>query len=190
MLYDERRMSCHRAQSGCPPPSTPDHALALLVEEHHAEAFIAEGALSGVEVHQDADVTWIVHPGAVWRNAAIMMRFSKSSARDRVAQLMARYRKHRRGVAFWIAPAASPDDLSALLARHGLRCQKHFPAMVRSLRSRPEPQPEVRGLNIRRVESLDEFKSTRIQLSDRRPHPCDRRRWNGSASSHRHVSHG
>src|SRR4051812_33921390 len=104
-------MPARCVQPHCPPSSESDDSLALLVEEHHAEAFAAESALSGVEVHRDADVTWVVHPGEVWRNAAIMVRFSKSTANDQIDRLITRYRKHARGVAFWIAPAATPEDV-------------------------------------------------------------------------------
>ena len=161
--YNGRLMSAHHVRPRCPPSGERDDALALLVEEHHAEAFIAEGSVPGVEVHQDPDVTWIVHPGEVWRNAAIMIRFSESAAEDRVDQLIARYRKHGRGVAFWMAPAATPDNLSTVLKRHGLRCKIYFPAMLRALGAAVS-RPKMRGLDIRRVESLDEFERT--------PHPA------------------
>jgi GNAT superfamily N-acetyltransferase len=139
-------------------PAQPDPALALLVERNHAEAFLAEQMVPGVEVHPDRDVVWIVHNGQAWRNAGILVRFSESSASRRLDTLLARYRRHRRGMALWVSPAATPDNLSALLHARGLRCRKHFPAMVRTLDNAlrlPKPLPD--GLEVRRVNDLDQF---------------------------------
>ena len=37
-----------------------------------AKLFAAEGAMPGVEVHRDRDVTWLVHPGQAWRGRRAM----------------------------------------------------------------------------------------------------------------------
>ena len=81
----------------CAPQPCPDAGVvnleqALLVERHHAEWFVAEGAVPGAEVHRDRDITWVVHSGQAWRNAGIMVRFSASSAERRLDTLLARYR--------------------------------------------------------------------------------------------------
>ena len=126
----------------CPDPGVLDHEQALLVERHHAEWFLAERMVPGAEVHRDRDVTWVVHSGQAWRNAGIMVRFSASSAERRLDTLLARYRAHGRGMALWISPAATPGNLPALLRARRLRCQKHFPAMLRRLAD-PIPKEQV-----------------------------------------------
>jgi ribosomal protein S18 acetylase RimI-like enzyme len=135
----------------------------LLVERHHAEAFLAERGVPGAEVHQDRDVTWVVHAGQTWRNAAIMVRFSVRSAPRRLDTLSSRYERHGRGMAFWISPASSPANLPTLLAARRLRCQKYFPAMIRHLNVKI-PQKPVRGVEIRPVVDMSGFESV--------PHPA------------------
>ena len=138
-------------------PAPPNPELALLVEQNHAEAFLAERVIPGVEAHHDRDVVWIVHSGQAWRNAGIQVRFSRSSAPRRLDALLARYRRHCRGMALWISPAATPDTLPALLHDRELRCRKHFPAMVRTLRHRVRLPTPPDGLEIRAVRTLDEY---------------------------------
>ena len=43
---------------------------ALLVERHVAEWLRAQAIVPGVELHDDPDITWVVHPGRAWSNAA------------------------------------------------------------------------------------------------------------------------
>jgi len=88
---------------------------ALLVERHAAEWFRANAIVPGAELHDDPDVTWVVKPGSVWSNAGVMVRFSATSAGGRLATLVARYREDGRGMALWISPAATPDNLPELL---------------------------------------------------------------------------
>src|SRR5881409_3671699 len=109
------RATCRSCSQSAPNPD-----LALLVERHHGEAFLAEAAVPEVEVHPDPDVTWVVHPGLAWRNAGIMVRFSASSASRRLDTLVARYQKHGRGMAFWISPSATPDNVTQLLTARRL----------------------------------------------------------------------
>jgi ribosomal protein S18 acetylase RimI-like enzyme len=134
---------------------------ALLVERNHAEAFRAERAVAGVEVHHDRDVTWLLHPGRTWRNGGIMVRFSAASAPRRLDALIARYKRHGRGMALWISPSSTPANLPELLLARRMRCQKYFPAMVRTLRRtfRPSRRPPP-GLEVRRVADLDEYRKT------------------------------
>jgi ribosomal protein S18 acetylase RimI-like enzyme len=141
-----------------------DLDLALLVERHHAECFVAEGAVPGTEIHEDRDVTWLVHSGATWRNAGIMVRFSEATANRRLGTLVARYQQHGRGMALWISPDATPENLSKLLTARGLRCQKHFPAMVRDISARKPSRSLPDGVDIRVVEHVEELKKT--------PHPA------------------
>jgi GNAT superfamily N-acetyltransferase len=118
----------------------------------------------GVEVHEDRDSTWIVHGGQAWRNAGIMVRFKPTSAARRLDTLLARYQRHGRGMALWISPSVTPAHISELLADRGLRCQKYYPAMIRTI-TKPSPRHEpLKGLVIRRVLDVAEFERT--------PHPA------------------
>lgn len=147
-----------------PAPSVVNTDQALLVERHHAEWFVAEGTVPGVEVHRDRDVTWIVHSGQAWRNAGIMVRFSAASAERRLDALVARYKRHGRGMALWISSEATPGNLPELLRARRLRCQKYFPAMLRKLGDSPPRRAFLAGLEIRRVVDVAEYETT--------PHPA------------------
>jgi len=59
-----------------------------LVERHHAEWFLAERVVRGVEVHQDRDLTWIVHPGQAWRNAGIVEHVCQEATRSRARRIV------------------------------------------------------------------------------------------------------
>src|SRR4029453_14590875 len=87
--------SCSRACTGA---GAIDLKQSLLIEQQHAEGFIAEGICPGVEVAENRGLPWIVHAGQAWRNAGIMVRFSPSSAARRIDALIDRYRRHRRGM--------------------------------------------------------------------------------------------
>ena len=141
-----------------------DLEQALVVERHHAESFLRERVVPGVEVHRDRDVVWVVHGGQAWRNAGIMVRFSPASAARRLDTLFARYREHARGMALWISPAATPANLPDLLQTRGLRCQKYFPAMVRDLTARVPPRSIAADLEIRSVTDVTEY--------EQHPHPA------------------
>ena len=156
-------MAKRRMMSSCcaQPLARPDLDAALLVERHHAEWFVAEGSVAGTEVHTDPDVTWLVHPGEAWRNSAIMVRLSPSTASRRLDMLVSRYRKHGRGMALWVSPAATPDNLTELLKGKGLRCRQHFPAMLRYLSASTRPRTGPAGLEIRRVKNVEEFERVR-----------------------------
>ena len=141
-----------------------DPALSLVVERNTAESFLAEAVVPGVEVHADPDVTWVVHPCHVWRNAGVMVRFSDKTVPNRLDMMVDRYRRHRRGMGLWVSPAATPADLTRWLQSRRMRCRKHFPAMVRTL---SDPANAIRvpsGLTIRQVRDVDEFASE--------PHPA------------------
>jgi GNAT superfamily N-acetyltransferase len=141
-----------------------ERSAADVVERHYAEWFVAEGVVPGVEVHVDRDLTWIVHPGHAWRNAGIMARFTPRTAERRLDAVLMRYRRHGRGMALWVSPSATPPHLSALLKARGLRCQRHFPAMLRQLDSQPAYLSPPTGVDIRRVLEVTAFQAT--------PHPA------------------
>jgi GNAT superfamily N-acetyltransferase len=148
----------------CLEPSEANFKRALLVEQHHAESFLRERVVPGAEVHQDRDVVWVVHHGQTWRNAGILVRFSESSAGRRLDTLLARYRRHGRGMALWISPAATPASLPDLLQTRGLRCRKYFPAMVRMLAVHKPVRSVPGAVEIRPVTNVAEYEQT--------PHPA------------------
>lgn len=105
----------------------------LTIERHYVEAFSAEARVPGVEVHIADDVAWMVHDGSAWRNSAIMVRMSTAAASRRLKRLVGRYERHGRGFGVWVSPLSTPADLRQRLTGHGLRCRKHFPAMLRDV---------------------------------------------------------
>jgi GNAT superfamily N-acetyltransferase len=138
-------------------------ALSLLVERTTAESFVAEAVVPGVEVHADRDVTWVVHPGNVWRNAAVMIRFSDATAADRLETLLGRYRQDGRGMGLWVSPVATPSDLARFLHLKRFRCRKHYPAMVRILSESTTAPSAPAKLTVRRIRDMGVFVQT--------PHP-------------------
>jgi GNAT superfamily N-acetyltransferase len=136
---------------------------AELVERHHAEWFVAEHVVPGAEVHQERDLTWVVHAGLAWRNAGIMVRFSQASAARRLDAVLERYQEHGRGMALWLSPGATPPNITELLTQRRLRCRGHFPAMVRQLGHRTHRSRPSKQLDIRPVRDLEDFANT--------PHP-------------------
>jgi hypothetical protein len=133
----------------------------LILERHHAEAFMAERVVPGADVHADPDVTWMLHHGSTWRNAAIMVRFSPTTAPRRLDTLLRRYERHGRGFGLWVSPLSQPANLAALLQQRGLRCKKHFPGMMRDLTASPVRAPP--NVELTRVTDVAQFK--------RVPHP-------------------
>ena len=145
----------------CEPHARPvDAALSLLVERTTAESFEAESRVPGVEVHADPDSTWIVHPGSVWRNAAIMLRFSEADAAKRLDSMIARYRRHGRGMGLWVSPSAKPANLPAFLRARRFRCRKYYPAMVRVLLEPAERLKVPEALVIKQVRDVTDFEAT------------------------------
>jgi GNAT superfamily N-acetyltransferase len=136
---------------------------ALLVERHLAEWLRAQAIVPEVEIHDDPDVTWIVHPGRAWSNCGVMLRFSEQSAAARLDTLVARYQKHGRGMGLWVSPAATPKTLPVLLRARRLNCRRNFPAMMRDLTTTRREMPLPAGLDIRTISDVEEFR--------RAPHP-------------------
>ena len=133
---------------------------ALLVERHVAEWLRAQAIVPGVELHDDLDITWVVHPGRAWSDVGIIIRFAQDAAASRLDALVNRYRAHRRGMGLWVSPAATPETLPELLKARALRCRKRFPAMWRDL-SKPIPRPTApTGVTIRPVTDVDLFRTT------------------------------
>jgi len=90
---------------------------ALLVERHVAEWLRAQTIVPGVELHDDPDITWVVHPGRAWSNAGVMIRLAARVAASRLDTLVDRCRAHRRGMGLWVTPAATLRFLSTTSAR-------------------------------------------------------------------------
>jgi GNAT superfamily N-acetyltransferase len=138
-----------------------DHAL--LVERHVGEWLRAQAIVPGVELHDDPDVTWVVHPGRVWSNAGVMIRMTRRSAPSRLDTLVGRYRAHQRGMGLWVSPLATPGTLANLLKDRGLRLRKRFPAMLRNLSKASPPMSAPSGISISAVTDVEPFRTT--------PHP-------------------
>jgi hypothetical protein len=94
-----------------------------------------------------------------------MVRLSASSAERRIDTLLARYQRHRRGMALWISPSATPANVTDLLTARRLRCQKYYPAMIRNLADRPSCQ-QPKGLGDPTLMTAQAF---------HRPSPCPER---------------
>lgn len=57
-----------------------DRESSSVVERQHAEWFLAERVVSGVEVHEDRDITWLVHAGHAWLRALVSASDSRTRA--------------------------------------------------------------------------------------------------------------
>ena len=67
-------------------------------------------------------------------------------------------------MALWISRSATPGNLPELLRARRLRCQKYFPAMLRTLADAVSRRAAPGGLEIRPVVDVAEYEST--------PHPA------------------
>jgi len=130
---------------------------ALLLERHIADWLRAQVVAPGVELHDDPDIVWVVHPGSAWSNAGVMIRLAAKTAAARLDVLVGRYRQHQRGMGLWVTAAATPETLPQLLRDRGLRCRKHFPAMLRDLSSPVDVHRLPIGITIRPVEDPEQF---------------------------------
>ena len=137
------------------------------IEQHVAEAYAAEAGAPGVEVHADPDITWVVHCGSAWRNSAVLVRLSSSTAARRLTTIIKRYERHGRGVGFWISPLATPARLAELLSSRGLHCRKRFPAMLRDVGSEDIPSSSPAGIEIREISDAET--ATRLVGSPKTP---------------------
>jgi GNAT superfamily N-acetyltransferase len=90
----------------------------------------------------------------------VMIRFSDADAASRLDALIARYRRHGRGMGLWLSPDATPDDLPALLRARRFRCQKYYAAMVRTLSHAVELRKVPASLGIQQVRELTSFETT------------------------------
>jgi GNAT superfamily N-acetyltransferase len=135
----------------------------VIVERHVAEWLRAQAVVTGVELHDDPDIVWVVHPGRVWSNAGIMIRFTKHSAPSRLDTIVQRYQAQQRGMGLWVSPLATPETLPDLLKDRGLRLRKRFPAMLRDLSKASTPISAPSGITIGAITDVEPFRIT--------PHP-------------------
>ena len=152
-------MTAHCLPSSCSDTSPVHLQQSLLVEQEHAEWFLAERVVPGTEIHKDRDVTWVVHTGAAWRNAASWSG-SLHPLQHVASTLSSAIPGHRRGMALWISPSATPSNITDLLTARRLRCQKYYPAMIRDLADRAPSFQQPKELVIRRVIDPTEFRNT------------------------------
>ncbi len=137
---------------------------ALLVERHVAEWLRVQAVVPGVELHDDPDIVWVVHPGRAWSNAGVMIRLAKRSAASRVDTLVDRYRAHRRGMGLWVSPARHTRDAagSPESARPSLP-QALSRDAARPVEDDASSERHPPAVTIRPVTDVDRFQTT--------PHP-------------------
>jgi GNAT superfamily N-acetyltransferase len=88
------------------------------------------------------------------------IRFGASSVDDRVPALRSLFRERGRDeFTWWVGTSATPDDLELRLLRAGATPYGDDP-VVASMVSTTEP-PEVDGIDVRRVERLEDFSVAR-----------------------------
>jgi GNAT superfamily N-acetyltransferase len=116
----------------------PDPALVNLVVQNLEAWYAAQADVPGIEVHCDADITWMLSNGRTWSNSGVSLRFEPKAARKRLDRILKRYAKHARGIGFWVDDDATPADLTDHLKALGLRCKKRFPGMQCDLASLPK----------------------------------------------------
>jgi GNAT superfamily N-acetyltransferase len=123
-------------------PSRPvdgaDLAAAGIVAATYAEWYRVLGRVPGVELHDDDDLVWVIHPGSSYGNGGTHPRFGSQGVGRRLDQILARYRAAGRGFGLWVDPGAQPEDLERHLRARKLRCRKYFPAMLADLDRAPE----------------------------------------------------
>jgi GNAT superfamily N-acetyltransferase len=142
-------LSC-RADTG----TQPDAERIAAVEAAHANWLAVQATVPGIDAHVDPDATWIVHPGMVWNNCAVRLRFKTSTVEKRLDHIVRRY---RRGVGFWVSSLATPADLPDRLKARGLRCRKYFPGMYCDLMALKGSSVVPKGLSFLVLDDHDLF---------------------------------
>ncbi len=124
-----------------------DPALGSVVARNLEAWYAAQADVPGMEVHRDADITWMLSNGASWSNSGTSLRFSATKAGRRLDQILKLYAEHGRGAGFWVDDDATPADLTNHLKKLGLRCRKRFPGMWCDLARLPKI-PSPKGIRI------------------------------------------
>jgi hypothetical protein len=97
---------------------------------------------------------------------------------DDVDELLSLTRKlvpARKGAVWWLGPSAQPADLAARLRRAGLSEPRDRVTRLVALALTAAPEPGPPGVEVRRVESYDDFRATREIQWDAFDTPKDRR---------------
>lgn len=68
-----------------------------LVEQLTGEWMVAHHGIPGVELHRDADATWMLQAGGARATAGVALRFSEGVAGARLDEILATCRRHGRG---------------------------------------------------------------------------------------------
>ncbi len=127
-----------------------DARAAALVEINLSEWVVAQGqSLPGVEVHRDADVTWIYTDAGVPGNTITLARFAEAAAEERCRAIL-NYHLLRFASSHWITgPASRPANLGSILRSLGYSCRIHCAGMV--CESVPASVPSAKGVRVELV---------------------------------------
>ncbi|WP_327359464.1 GNAT family N-acetyltransferase [Streptomyces sp. NBC_01304] len=99
-------------------------------------------------------------------NVVAAARFAPDMAGARIDETVRRVRATGRPFSWWVGPASALADLSARLADAGLPASEHETAMWAELADDAvPPRPDVEGLSIERVRSLDQLADYAAVLS-------------------------
>jgi GNAT superfamily N-acetyltransferase len=114
-----------------------------ILDETYAEWYRVQGRVAGVELHDDPDLVWVIHPGSSYANGGTRPRFAAATVERRLDGILSRYQSAGRGFGLWVSPEAEPADLERHLRARALRCRKYFPGMLATLS--PPPAVPVPG---------------------------------------------
>jgi GNAT superfamily N-acetyltransferase len=128
------------------------------LDETCAEWYRLQGRVPGVELHDDRDLVWVIHPGSSYGNGGTRPRFAAATVEERLDDILRRYRSAGRGFGLWVSSLAQPDDLERHLRARSLRCRKYFPGMLATL-SRHPTVPVPAGVTFDVVEDHGIFSS-------------------------------
>jgi len=93
------------------------------------------------------------HPSAA---GAHRLRFSTDAVEARIAEVRAWFASRgRAGFVWWVGGSATPSDLEARLRAAGATTFEHDPVITSMVLT--EPPPAVAGVEIRRVETFEDF---------------------------------
>ena len=127
-----------------------DAQAAAAVEINLSEWVMAQGeSLPDVEVHRDADVSWIYSDAGVPGITITLARFSEQTAEERCRAILD-YHLFRLASSHWImGPASQPANLSSILRSLGYSCRIHCAGMVCD--RVPATLPATKGVRVELV---------------------------------------
>jgi ribosomal protein S18 acetylase RimI-like enzyme len=148
------------SRGGGTPPLTADATplqLAAAVQRNQAEWIRFEGRLPEVEPHADRDVMWVCSASPGHPNSVALARFDEDDAEDRIAEVVAEYRRVGASTVWWVGSLSSPPDLGRRLRDTGFHCIKHFPGMALDMRRMCAGTRTIPGLKLSRVSDFSIF---------------------------------